>query len=305
MTAHVGGSQNGFAYLNGEIVPLAQARVSVLDRGFLWGDGVYEITPCYGGQLFRLEDHLARLQASLRYVAINLPLSWRQLAQVTREVVELNKAVTSSSPVCRVGHWVSRGVEDWRPVSEWVADPTVSIVVTPDAARSRDDYSQGVLLTVVGTRRNPSWAIEPRVKVLSKMNQILAELDAGSRGAMALMLDADGYIAEGSVSNVFLVRSGQLFTPRVQKILVGITRTVTLELASELGMAVVEEDLTAFDLACAEEIFLTTSPWGILPVRAVDRFTPTAKVPGPVTVRLMDSLAEKTGFHPLTGAAWS
>jgi branched-chain amino acid aminotransferase len=290
----------GFAYVNGEIMPTDEARVSILDRGFLWGDGVYEITPCFNGKLFRLDQHLERLRSSLRFAGIPLEISHKDLVERTTELVLRNREVTSSHPVCRVGHWVTRGIEQWVPVEQRDSATTLCILVEPvDRTLAPDDYLTGVPLTIVSTQRTPSSVLDPRAKTTSRMNPIVAEIEGSARGGLALMMDVHGHLAEGPTFNFFMVREGDLLTPRSENILPGITRRAVLDLAAELDVSAVEADLAYYDIANANEFFVTASTWGVLPARSIDRFRPRDGVPGDVTKQLIDGLSALTGYHPL------
>jgi branched-chain amino acid aminotransferase len=292
----------GYVYLNGEIIPTAEARVSILDRGFLWGDGVYEITPCFNGKLFRLDQHLERLLSSIRFVGIPLDLSQDDLVTKTVEIVDLNQDVTSSHPVCRVGHWVTRGMEEWVPLDERDGGTTLCILVQPvGRTLAPEEYLAGVPLRMVSTRRSPSSVLDPRVKTTSRMNPIVAEMEGSAGGALALMMDTNGHVAEGPTFNFFLVREGELLTPKAENVLPGITRHAVLELASKLTIPAREADLSSYEIATANELFVTASTWGVLPVASVDRFAPRDEVPGEVTMSLIDELARLTGYHPLEG----
>jgi len=284
-------------YLNGEIVEESRAHLSPFDRGFLWGDGVYEITPCFNGVAFRLEDHLDRLFRSLRYVQIEPPLSPQQMEEATNSVLAANSALLDSSPICKLGHWITRG-EDPLGTSTPHAGATVCIICWPVGSNEvrGEDFRNGVKLVVVATRRNPPESLDPRAKVISKMNQILAELDAKGTEALPLMLDTRGFVAESSIANFYIVRDGVIWTPTGRNILHGITRKVLLELADRLGIKVIATDFTMYDVGQAEEFFLTHSSACVLPVRQVDRYTPTAEVPGRVTSLLMKAFAEETGI---------
>jgi branched-chain amino acid aminotransferase len=290
----------GYAYLNGEIIPTAEARVSILDRGFLWGDGVYEITPCFDRRLFRLEQHLDRLDASLRFVGIPLDIPQDDLLERTHHIVDLNGDVTSSSPVCRVGHWVTRGIEEWVPVEARSGGTTLCILVQPVGRMlAPEEYLAGVALSIVSTRRSPSSVLDPRVKTTSRLNPIVAEMEGAARGTLALMLDINDHVAEGPTFNLFLVREGELLTPKAENVLPGITRQAVLEIAAKRGISAREADLSPYEIATATEFFVTASTWGVLPVKAIDRFRPPGEVPGEVTMTLIDELARLTGYHPL------
>lgn len=290
----------GFAYVNGEIMATDEARLSVLDRGFLWGDGVYEITPCFRGKLFRLDQHLERLRSSLRFAGIALEISQEELVESTVELVHWNRELTSSNPVCRVGHWVTRGIEQWVPIEQRDRGPTLCILLEPvGRTLTPEDYLTGVPLTIVSTRRTPSSVLNPRLKTTSRMNAIAAEIEASESGALALMLDIHDHVAEGPTFNFFLVRDGELLTPKAENVLPGITRRAVLDLAAELGVPAMEANLSSYDIATATEFFVTASTWGVLPARSIDRFRPQDGVPGELTMRLIDQLSALTGYHPL------
>jgi branched-chain amino acid aminotransferase len=216
--------------------------------------------------------------------------------------VDLNRDVTSSHPVCRVGHWVTRGLEEWVPIDERDGGSTLCILVQPvGRALAPEEYLAGVPLKVVPTRRSPSSVLDPRVKTTSRMNPIVAEMEGSAGGALALMMDIDDHVAEGPTFNFFLVREGELVTPRAENVLPGITRRTVLELAANLTIPTREADLSSYDIATANEFFVTASTWGVLPVASVDRSAPRDEVPGEVTMRLIDELARLTGYHPLEG----
>jgi branched-chain amino acid aminotransferase len=293
----------GTVMINDELMPAESAVISVLDRGFLWGDGVYEIIPSFNGRLFRLVDHLERLQTSLSYVQIRSPMTNEELATRTEELMRDNADVVSTYPVCRVGHWVSRGLEDWSPLHERAHDATlVSLVLPVRRPLTKADYENGILMTLVSTRRNPPGALDPRAKTTSRMNLTIADVEAGSRRSLPVLLDQRGFIAESSTSNIFLVKDGRVLTPRGEWVLEGITRKVVIELALEAGIEVSETDLTVADAETADEIFVTSSTWGVLPVRAIDQIEPRLGSDGPVVRLLIDKLAVATGFHPMAQA---
>ena len=289
--------QDLLVYLNGQILEEGQARISPFDRGFLWGDGVYEITPCFNQRPYRLADHLERLFRSLRYVRIDPRMTREEIEKATLTLLEANLSRLEEQGVYKVGHWVTRGMDTVSMAARDAGPATVFIfwrrVLIESFAKS---YAEGVKLTIVPTRRNPPQCVETRAKVTSKLNQILAELDADVSGALSLMLDINGNVAEHSVANFFIVRNGVLWTPPERNILEGITRKVVFELASRLGIPLEERNFTIYDIAQADEFFLTASHTCALPVREVDGYRPKAPVPGPVTQRLIGAFVEETGF---------
>jgi branched-chain amino acid aminotransferase len=288
-----------YLYLNGEVIEEGRARISPFDRGFLWGDGVYEITPCFNRRLFRLRDHLDRLYRSLRYVRIDPGVSREEMERITIDLLNANFDRLEENGIYRVGHWVTRGLDTPGMAARDAGPATLCIFWRPvNKEFLVKSYAEGVRLTIVPTRRTPPPCVETRAKVTSKMNQVLAELDADASGAVSLMLDLDGNVAENSVANFFMTRDGVLWTPPERNILEGITREVVFELAEQEAIPFEERNFTVYDLAQAEEFFLTSSVICALPVREVDRFRPKAPVPGPITQRLMKAFARETGFDP-------
>ena len=284
-------------YLNGQITPEPAARLSPFDRGFLWGDGVYEVTPLFEGRLFHLADHIDRMYRSLRYVQIDPGLTPVEMTRATEDLVAANAALCGPGTVYRVGHWISRGDDDPSMLAADAGPATVLIALRPvNVAAVARNQEEGVTLAVTATRRVPPESIEARAKITAKMNQTLAELDAASHGAMSLMLDLQGNVAENSIANFFLVREGALVGPPDRNVLQGVTRKAIYAMAARLDIRVVEQSLTMYDIAQADECLLSSSGFGVYPVRSVDRFVPKAPVPGPLTARLLDAFAEETGF---------
>ena len=284
-------------YLNGRVIAEREALISPFDRGFLWGDGVYEVTPCFDGRIYRLQDHLERLARSLRYVRIDPGMPISRIEEITLALLEKNRPALEAGGVYRVGHWITRGME---ALSSRASDagPATLLVYFRKAnleALTRS-VKEGVRLTVVPTRRVPPQCLETRAKVTSKMNQILAELDADATQRASLMLDVEGNVAENATANFFLVRDGELLTPPARNVLEGITRKSVFEIAARLGIACRETTLTRYDLAQAQEWFLSSSLSCAVPVQEVDGISPLAPVPGPVTRRVMEAFTAETGF---------
>ncbi|MBO6784315.1 MAG: aminotransferase class IV [Alphaproteobacteria bacterium] len=284
-------------YLNGEILDADAARISPFERGFMWGDGIYEVTPCFGGRPYRLEDHIDRLYRSLRYVRIDVGFGPDQMRSETERMLEANGDLLESAPQFRIGHWVTRGGDPFVPAHLAEGPPTVFIYLQKvETGSTVRNLETGVRLSVTTTRRNPPECIETRAKVTSKMNQLLAELDAGARDALSLMLDLDGNVSENSVANFFIARDGVLWTAPERNILEGVTRKVVFELCERLSIPVEERLFTMYDVAQADEFFITSSGVCAMPVSAVDDFLPRHPVPGPLTERLIEAFAADTGL---------
>jgi len=295
--------QQLYCYLNGKVMKEGEAVLSPFDRGFLWGDGVYEVTPCFNRRLYRLKEHLDRLYRSLRYVRMDLGMSQEELERLTLDLQAMNSPHLGEKSVYRVGHWVTRGMDTPSMTARAAGPPTLFIFWRPVALDAVErNLAEGVRLAIVPTRRVPPPCLETRAKVTSKMNQILAELEADAVNSLSLMLDIDGNVAENSVANFFMVQRGALWTPPAQNVLEGITRSVVFELSSRLKIFFEERHFSLYDLAQSEEFFITSSVTCVTPVREISGIRPSSSVPGPVTKRLMKAFAEETGFDPFGGA---
>ncbi len=291
-------SSEPLIYLNGDILEYEETRISPFDRGFLWGDGIYEVTPCFDGKLFRLEDHLERLYRSLKYVRIDPGVTIEEMHNITLKTLSANEGRLETGGMYRLGHWITRGIDN-PSTSVLEAGPSTVMVFLrqADVTQIAKNQATGVRLSVTATRRNPPECIEARAKVTSKMNQILAELDAASNDSLSLMLDIQGNVAENSVANFFIVREGVVITPPERNILEGVTRKVVLELCDKLGIELQERDFTMYEVAQADECFITSSAVCAMPVREIDRFRPKSEIPGPINSRLISAFVEETGYN--------
>ena len=211
-------------FINGTLVPESTATISVFDRGFPWGDGVYEVTPCFRGRTFRLKEHIDRLYRSLRYVQIDPGMTADELLIATEESHAKNLPATEDDAVVRLFHFITRGVDGPTMGARHAGPATVVMMWRPVApAWYGTAFTTGIEARVVPTQRNRPAAVEPRAKVTSKLNHILAELDADADDAISIMLDEFGNIAENSIANVFLVKDGRILTPRMNNALEGVT----------------------------------------------------------------------------------
>lgn len=279
-----------YVFFQDSIVPEVEARVSVYDHGFLYGDGVYETMRAYGGVVFMRERHIERLERSASLIRLALPPA----DFIRHAITEALSANRLADAYIRVT--VSRGKG---PVG---LDPGLcresTFVVMAHAFREypAEYYEKGVRLIIARTRRNSVHAIDPKIKSLNFLNNILAKIEAGEAGAYeALMLSPEGYIAEGTISNIFFVSSGALCTPSADTgILDGITREIVLGIAREQGIPVREEKLLPEDLFAASEVFFTNTTSEVMPVSQVgDR----SYAVGEMTRRLRLLYREKVGRY--------
>jgi branched-chain amino acid aminotransferase len=276
------GGESLVAYVNGEYVPRGEARISVFDFGFLRGDAVFDTTSAWNGRIFKLSQHLERLDLSLRAARIPCPLSLEELAGVILETARrcrldnayVQTIVTRGEPPLGV-----RDLTQCRPGLVVFVVPYVWIL-NPEQIRS------GGRAMIASTRALPVQCLDPKIKSLSRQHFNLAVLQGKAAGMdVALILDLDGHLTEGPGFNVFVVRRGELFSPP-EGILMGITRQTVFELAAEHGIPAREAQLTAYDLYAADEVFATSTAGGIMPLVEIDGRPIGDGKPGPVSQRI-------------------
>jgi branched-chain amino acid aminotransferase len=280
-------------YLNGSLVPRSQARVSVFDHSFLYGYGLFETMRTYHGKIFLLERHIKRLLSSAEAIGLASGLAGIDLGRACRDALRANRLEDA-----RLRLTVSGGEADSFPWEGKTGTSTVVVTARGYTPFSAEKYHQGFKVGVSSRRRGQS--LVSRLKSTSYLVSVLARMEAGAAGLdEALLLNESGFIAEGSVSNVFFVRASGLLTPsRESGILPGITREVVIELAETLGISVTERDVSLSDLEQSDEAFLTNSIMEIMPLVSVrDEAGQTVTIgsgkPGEVTKRLMTAYRER------------
>ncbi len=254
-------------FINDRFCEEGEARVSVYDHGFLYGDGIFETLRVYGGRIFRLEAHLARLRASARKIALPLPWDDNGLGETLRECLKVNRC---EEAVLRLT--VSRGPGPPGLDPALCPTPTLVVLTRPFNGYPETMYRAGVSAALVSVRKPAADVLDPGIKSANYLNNILARIEAKQAGAdEAILLNGDGFLAEGSVSNLFFVKDQTLFTPSpAAGILNGITRQVVLEIARAEGIPVEEDLLRPAALRSADEAFLTNTTYEVMPVRRVD-----------------------------------
>jgi branched-chain amino acid aminotransferase len=270
-------------YLDGRFVAKEQARVSVFDHGFLYGDGIYETMRAYGGKLFLLKKHLARLKHSADAISLKLPMRLDKIGDALNESVSINKLQEAY-----VRLHISRGPGEIGLDPALCAAPTMVIVAKPFHDYPAAYYAQGVSVAIVTTRRNHPLALPPSVKGTNFLNNILAKIEAIKAGAYeGIMLNWEGYVAEGTICNIFMVRKGVLYTPHLDTgILEGVTRDLVLRLAKRKKIPFREVMLRPKDLRASNECFITNTTMEIMPVTTIDEKKIGQGIPGPVTAAL-------------------
>ncbi len=276
-------------WIEGEVVDGSEARISVLDHGLLYGDGVFEGIRVYGRRVFRLEDHLQRFATSAKALALKLPGG---TAAVREIVLETARAFGADEAYVRLIATRGDGPLGIDPTQ--CSEPRLICIVDRIAVYPEHKRSAGIDLLTSSWRRPPADVLDPRVKSLNYLNNVMAKLEARQRGGdEALLLNAAGSIAETSVANIFLVRGGDLLTPPPSDgALEGITRATVLELAASLGIPARTQSLGRFDLFAADEVFLTGSGAALVPVRSLDGRSIGAGGPGPVYEKIWAAFLE-------------
>ena len=270
-------------YLDGNWVAPEAARVSVFDHGLLYGDGVFEGIRVYGRRPFRLDAHLDRLWASACALALEIPLDRAAMRAVVHEAIRRNRQEDGYLRLV-----VTRGTGELGIDPRSCARATVFCIATDVRVYPRERYASGIAAITSATRQVSHEAVDPRVKSLNYLKNILAKIDAQQAGAHeAILLNAAGYVAECSADNLFVVRAGRLATPSPQDGgLEGITRGALLELAAEAGIPAAELRLTRYDVYTADECFVCGTGAEVMPVTKVDGRSIGDGTPGPITRRL-------------------
>ncbi|HXB98327.1 MAG TPA: branched-chain-amino-acid transaminase [bacterium] len=270
--------------LNGTLVPQEKAVISVFDHGLLYGDGVFEGVRAYQGRVFRLGAHLERLYDSAKAILLNPPLP---LEAMRKEI--LRTLAANGLKDAYIRPVFTRGVGDLglNPMN----CPQATYFIITDRIRLYPEatYRDGLPLITVPTRRNVAEALSPKIKSLNYLNNILAKVEACQRGALeAILLTQDGYVAECTADNLFILRKGRLLTPPTwQGALEGVTRQAVLELAAKRKVPACEEPITRYDIYTAQEAFMTGTAAEIVPVTSLDGRSIGDGEPGPLTKRLM------------------
>jgi branched-chain amino acid aminotransferase len=274
------------ANIDGKLVPREQAGISAFDRGFLYGDSVYETIRTYAGRPFLVQRHLSRLQASAERLLLRLPIGKSEIANRVHQSIG-----AAGNPESLVRVILTRGPSAIGLDPALAKEPTLVVLVSGFMPLPAQVYQNGVQVQLASIVRNPIRALDPRIKTSNQLNNILAYMEAKSAGcAEAFMLNAAGELAEGTTSNIFVVSGGVLFTPPLGAgILEGITRELVLELARREGIPTREQTLHPEDLHGAEECFLTATTKEILPVVEVSGRSIGTGKPGPLTRLLLQS----------------
>ncbi len=278
-------------YIDGKFYKQSEAKISVFDHGFLYGDGIFEGIRSYEGKVFRLEGHLNRLYKSAERIALKIPLRKEELKGAV--LLTLRKNELKDAYIRLI---VSRGKGDLGLDPRKCQRPTVVIIADKISLYPESFYKQGLKIVVLATRRNHPKALDPRIKSLNYLNNILGKIEAMGRNAIeGIMLDYQGLVTECTGDNIFIIRQGKLLTPPVHLgLLEGITRAIILDMARQFKIASAEKEVKIEELYSADECFLTGTAAEIIPVVKIDEHIIGSGKPGKTTLRLIEE------FHKLT-----
>jgi len=285
------GVKEGKIYIDGKFYSEASAKISVFDHGLLYGDGIFEGIRFYNGRVFRLEEHLERLWDSARSICLKIPMTPEEMTGALLQTIRQNNMRDGYVRLI-----VTRGVGNLGLNPEQCKHPSVIIIVATIALYQEDFYRKGLSIVTVPTRRTNPASLNPAVKSLNYLNNVMARIEANLASAdEALMLNDEGNVAECTADNVFIIKHNRIITPPITAgALRGITRSVAFELAAELGLDIHEANITRHDVFVADECFLTGTAAEIVPVVKVDGRSIGDGKPGPITTRIIARFREMT-----------
>jgi branched-chain amino acid aminotransferase len=271
-------------YLDGRFVEQADAKVSVFDHGLLYGDGVFEGIRLYGGNVFRLDEHLERFEYSAKAILLDMPLSRSEWSAAICETCRVNGLTDGY-----IRAVVTRGVGDLGLAPWLCSKPSYFVIASRISLYPKEYYENGLSIVTVPTRRIGPASLPATIKSLNYLNNILGKIEAKQFGALeAIMLNEQGYVAEATADNVFIVHKGEMLTPSsAHGALKGVTRSTIKDIARDLGIPERDANLTRYDLWCADECFLTGSGAEVIPVVKLDGRTIGTGKPGAITRKVL------------------
>lgn len=283
-------------YLDGQFVTKENAKVSVFDHGFLYGDGIFEGIRIYNGNIFKCKEHLDRLYDSAKSIMLNIPLTYEEMQDALVETLRKNELRDGYIRLI-----VSRGAGNLGLDPNRCPKASVIIIVEQLAIYSEEAYRTGLKTVSVSTRRNIPDALNPKIKSLNYLNNILVKIQSNLAGAgEAIMMNAQGYVTEGSGDNIFIIKNGVITTPPCYLgALDGITRQAIIEICRKEGYPLKEEPFTMHDVYVADEVFLTGTAAEVIAVREVDGRVVGEGHAGPITLKLLEqfrSIVDQDGL---------
>ena len=299
-------SNDRIVYFNGKFVPESEARVSIYDSALMFGDMVFEMTRSFNKKQFKLREHLERLYASIKYVQIPLEMPLEEMEKHVNETIEANEPLFSDDDEHRVMIDVTRGLLSiYEDVVGVHKGPNVIIADFPlrwTVAGMGELYDTGINAVIPSQRSIPASLLEPKVKSRSRLHYLMANIEGSKyegKNNWALLIDPDGFIAEGTGDNFFMVESNRIITPEPRNILRGISRSYIFELAEQLGLTCIEKNIEPYDVLSGEEAFLTGTPFCVLPVTRLNNAEIGDGEMGKITKLLLDTWSKNVGVDIL------
>lgn len=278
-------------YIDGKFYDSKNAKISVFDHGLLYGDGIFEGIRAYNGRVFKLKEHIDRLYASAKAILLEIPMTHSEMMKAVVDTCRRNKLMEGYIRLV-----VTRGVGTLGLNPNRCEKPSVIVIAGKIQLYPKEMYEKGMAIVTVATTRNLHNAVNPAIKSLNYLNNILAKIEANNAGVEeAIMLNSEGFVAECTGDNLFIVKGPQLLTPPLSAgALYGITRGTVMDLARQSGMEVLEPNLSRYDLFNADECFLTGTAAEIIPVVKIDGRVIGNGKPGPATGQLLQRFQELT-----------
>lgn len=276
-------------HIDGQLLDKEDAKISVFDHGLLYGDGVFEGIRIYHGRIFRLNAHLKRLYESARSICMEIPISMEEMEKATLETVAANNLQDGYIRLV-----ITRGVGSLGLNPFQCPRPGIIIIASTISLYPAERYEKGLNLITCATRRPTPAALSPQVKSLNYLNNVMAKIEAIQAGCEeGIMLNEQGYVAECTGDNVFVIKDGQVYTPPISAGgLDGITRQAVIEILGQLGIRCTEKMMTRHDLFTADECFLTGTAAEVIPAVQLDRRVIGSGKPGPVTAQVVAAFHE-------------
>ena len=290
---------NRKVYISGDIVPEVDAKISIFDSAVLLGDTVTESTRTFNFKPFKLDEHLERLYKSFKLTRIDPQMTIEEMKKVSLELLEINKDNYKANEDCWLVHNISRGhsITGGNPALQ-VSKPTVMIYTQPmNLVLWAPFYTKGCHAVTPPTRMVPSQSLDARIKNRSRLFYTLAEIEAKlvDPDAQSVILDIHGNVAENKGGNIFMIKNGKLITPTTANCLEGLTRNSTMEIARSLDIEVIEAVIQSYDLATSDEMFITSTPYSIMPATKFNGMPIADGNVGPVTKKLIQGWSDRVG----------
>jgi len=289
-------------WFNGELIPESEAKISIYDSALMFGDMVFEMTRSFNKVQFKLREHLERLYASIKYVRIPLEMSIDEMEKHIYETIEANDALFADDDEHRLMIDVSRGtLSIYQGIVGVHKGPNVIIADFPlrwTVVGMGKLFDIGINVVITSQRAIPAQLLEPKVKNRSRIHYLMANIEVSNyegENNWALLLDPDGFIAEGTGDNFFIVKNDVIITPEPRNILRGVSRAYIFELAHKLGLSCIEKNIEPYDVITAAEAFMTGTPFCILPVSSLNNISIGSEPIGKITHRLLDAWSSETG----------